>query len=130
MKRRNFILLSSLYSISVLFNLISCGKRNPDLIEICSYPVYLKMILNDEDLKNLELHYYSSLSNQNKINFKENFLNNLSYKGNIEDLEKEEVLKLLSKKVSNDFDTNKIIEFKGWILSETEAKQACLFYLK
>lgn len=127
MKRRAFIYtgiaiatglgLSSLF----LWNKESKWKKQPFL-----YPLILSGILDEESLRVIGQSYRAQRPDENsKLTLRNAIVNGIQ--NSADDLENQAME--IEKSVETNFKTDKLIVIKGWIISETEARQCALLSL-
>jgi hypothetical protein len=130
MKRRTFIYtgvsVATVLGLSglLLWNNDSKWKKQPLL-----YPLILSNFIDDESLRVIGNAYRMARPDENS---KEKLLNAIT-KGiqNVQNKTSDEANQVIEieKNVEMDFKSDKLIVIKGWVISETEARQCALLSL-
>lgn len=126
MNRRSFIWISSFSSLAIVIPFTNCINSGNDIEKVLSLPLSISYIIDKKNIELIGKLYLEKTNNIDKNSLKRLLLK-LKNGGSINLDIPENVVKILAKKIEDDFNNNNIIELDGWILSETEARQ-CAFY--
>lgn len=127
MKRRNFVNVTSLAAIGMLIPFTSCNN-NSDIDKAIALPISLSYLLNEEALHEIgNLYLIKKWTQTKEKHIKKLLLENIDISNSSSDFYS--ISNKLEQKIKNDFESNRIVEIDGWILSETEAQQCALFML-
>jgi len=130
MKRRTFVLLSLYSGAAISLPSLGCSTGSAVAGKPWIQPQLLSHICDAKTLQEIGTAYRNKVSAESK---EENLLNLLlTDKSNkILPITSDDILinSLLEQKIQKDFETDKTVIVKGWVLSETEARQCALFSL-
>ena len=130
MKRRTFIYTGIAVAAGIglgdllLLNRHSKWKTRPLL-----YPFILSGILDEESLRVIGKAYRSQRPEENSKLILMNAIRSGLHAGSITANDLENQAMQIEKGVEIDFNSDKLIVIKGWIMSETEARQCALLSL-
>jgi len=129
MKRRDFIWVSSLSTLTFFFPLFSCHK-NTDLDNILSLPITLSYIFDNAAIIEIGKKYLKKDTTfSTKKLIKKLLMKDIEISTTNSQSDFSLIIEQLMQKIKKDFETDRTIEIDGWILSETEAEQCALFSL-
>ncbi len=130
MKRRSFILTAAVagtvFLAAVLFkwNYGLKWKKSP-----LSYPLILSGFCDEETIRNIGISYRAIVPGENsKVKLLALLTNGINDK-QLQSADSSEVTRQLEMKVEQDFKAENITILKGWVISETEARQCALLSL-
>jgi len=128
MKRRTFVLLSSVGAVAIGLPSWSCRSPDPSVQKILANPYLLSHICDARTIREIGMAYRSQLNNETN---KDQFINLLltdSMDNKMSDSSAPgSVTEALDRKIKLDFEKENTVVLKGWILSVTEAEQSALF---
>jgi len=130
MKRRTFILLSLYSSAAISIPSLSCSSGSTVAKKAWMQPQLLSHICDAKTLQEIGAAYRKQVSDESKEKQLINLLLTDSTNNAIPVTSEDAVINsLLERKIQKDFETGKTVIVKGWVLSETEARQCALFSL-
>ncbi len=126
MKRRDFIQLSAFAAAATSFPLLhSCSPSTTE--NNLSKPLFLSRLFDEKTMKDAGKAYIKKAPTENNKN---KLIQLLSDNSSIAESSDQYAIHLyLDKKVKHDFETGNTVLVKGWVLSETEARQCALYSL-
>jgi hypothetical protein len=130
MKRRNFIVLSMYTGAAFVIPYTGCNADSGITRKPWMQPAVLSHICDAKTLKEIGAAYREKFAGEsNKKQLTELLLTDSSHKIVPVNSDDAFINSLLEQKIKKDFETGKTVIVKGWILSETEARQCALFFL-
>ena len=130
MKRRTFILISASAAAAVGFTVwYKLGHNAKWKNHPVSYPLVLSSFCDELILRDIGKTYRSRVPDENSKDKLLSLLGDGLSKKQLESSDYEEVAGLLEMKVQKDFKEHKYLDIKGWVISETEARQTALLSL-
>jgi len=130
MKRRTFILLSGVSTLSLAIPLVSCQTKasNPD--PVLSQPQFLARIWDESEIHNIGLAYRKQVPGEaGEAQLVKLLLTDNTGKSISVTTESSFLGSWLDRKIENDFKIGQTVMVKGWILSITEARQCAVYSL-
>lgn len=129
MKRRSFILLSATGITALVLPSLSCNRVDPAAAKMLQKaPDQLSHICDAHTIREIGNAYRKQVAAESDKDQLIKLLLTDSSGNSISRSSDTTLLKsVLSDKVKSDFDKGKIVNIKGWVLSETEARQCALF---
>ena len=122
MKRRIFVEYMSLLGIAVVIPFYNCSSESNDL-KIISLPLILNNIITKNEIIEIGKKYLEN----GKRKYSQNELVSNILNGNELVDQNFNILDFIKNKIILDFSNDKVVIFKGWILSETEVLQCALY---
>jgi hypothetical protein len=130
MKRRNFILLSSMTAAAISIPSINCRRRNQVLDKTLAQPFLLSHICDAKTIQAIGASYRQNLkTEETKDQFVDLLLIDTLGKSVPESSDISFIQTLLEQKIRKDFKSGNTVTVKGFIISTTEARQCALFSL-
>jgi len=130
MKRKSFIYLSIASTVAFGFPSIYCRSRNGQLNIALSPPVFLSHICDAKTIREIGKAYLDYVPSESKV---DQLVDLLLIDGAGKSISRESdlssIYSLVNQNIKKDFDTDKTIVVRGWVLSITEARQCALFSL-
>ena len=128
MNRRDFVWVSSLSSLALLIPITGCSGSNSDLNSILTLPVSLSYIIDEVSIREIgKLYLIKKWTETKEKHIKKLLLEDIDISNSSSDFSS--LASKLEQKIKKDFESNRIVEIDGWILSETEAQQCAYFML-
>jgi hypothetical protein len=126
MDRRLFVKLSAFSAAAISMSLIeSCQTRSGQ--KSLASPDLLAHILEKDALMEIGKTYLSQVPSEQEV---DKLISLLLLDSNVSESSDADIINsFLINKISHDFETDKTVIIKGWILSITEARQSALFFL-
>lgn len=130
MKRRTFVLLSLYSGAAISIPSLGCGTESTVASKPWMQPQLLSHICNAKTLQEIGAAYRKQFADESKQKQLINLLLTDSTNSVIPVTSEEGIINsMLEQKIQKDFESGKTVIVKGWILSETEARQCALFSL-
>ena len=130
MKRRNFVLLSLYTGAAVSIPSLGCSSGSTVAGKPWVQPGLLSHICDAKTLQEIGAAYRKKVEEESgEKQLVKLLLTDSTGKAVPVTAADDLVHSLLKQKVQKDFDTGKTVTVKGWVLSETEARQCALFSL-
>ena len=130
MKRKTFIYLSVAGTVAMGLPSVYCRNRNGQLNKALSPPVFLSHICDANTIREIGRAYLDYIPVENKEDkLVDLLLIDETGKSISKSSDLSTINSLENRKIKHDFDTEKTIVVKGWVLSITEARQCALFSL-
>jgi hypothetical protein len=129
MKRRTFIYLSLLSATAVGVPFVNCRNRNGTLNKSLSQPTFLSHISDAKTLREIGTAYRKNFPSEAKEDKLAELLTTNSSGRPLLQTSDQSLTALLDQKIKQDFETSKTVVVRGWVLSDTEARQCALFSL-
>ena len=130
MKRRTFVLLSLYSGAAVAIPFSGCRNETTPAYKPWMQPALLSHICDAKTLKEIGTAYREKVSAESKEKQLADLLLADSTNNVIPATSEDAIINsLLEQKIKKDFETGKTVIVKGWVLSETEARQCALFSL-
>ena len=128
MKRRNFILLSLYSGAAIAIPFAGCSTDSAVSNKPWMQPMLLSHICDAKTLKEIGTAYRKKFAEQNnEKQLIDALLTDSANKVVPATSGDAFINSLLEKKIKKDFETGQTVIVKGWVLSETEARQCALF---
>lgn len=124
MTRRNFIRLTSLFTVYLILTLFSCTFKKDNINYFFYYSTVLWTIFNKKDIIKLGNLYLKSMNSLNTTKKLKKLISD-----NSEFISGTILKKKIESKIIEDFKTNNFEVIDGWVLSKTEFQQCALFAL-
>jgi hypothetical protein len=130
MQRRQFIELSAVGGTVILFTGLSCRHRNPAFYDVLSQPDQLAQICDLKTLREIGEAYRLQNPAEMEAGKLANLLMSDSAGNPVSSASDQSFIKnLMSRKITQEFETGNMVILKGWILSVTEARQCALLFV-
>ena len=128
MKRKTFIRLAT--TASVALYLPNCRPKTNPFTKILARPEALQHLCDSKTIQEIGEAYQKQAEDGNDETVLVNLLStDKQGKPIIETTNNTSIASILSQKIQQDFQQNKIVVVNGWVLSLTEARQCALFSL-
>ncbi|MES1215911.1 MAG: hypothetical protein ABUT20_10365 [Bacteroidota bacterium] len=130
MKRRTFVLLSLYSGAAISIPSWGCGTESAVAVKPWMQPQLLSHICDAKTLQEIGTAYRNKFSDESKEKqLIDLLLTDSTNKAVPVTSEDALINSLLDQKIQKDFESGKTVIVKGWVLSETEARQCALFSL-
>ena len=130
MKRKTFIYLSVVSTVSIGMPSLNCHNRNETLNKSLSQPKFLSHICDAKTLREIGTAYKKQFSSESrKDQLTDLILTDSSGTPPSQTSDLSFIGSLVDQKIKQDFETGQTVVVKGWVLSVTEARQCALFSL-
>jgi hypothetical protein len=130
MKRRTFILLSGVNTLSLAIPWVGCQSRVSDLDRVLSQPRFLAHIWDESEIHNIGLAYRKLVPDEaGETQLAMLLLAETTGKSISVTIESSSLGSWLERKIVNDFKIGQTVVVKGWVLSVTEARQCAVYSL-
>jgi hypothetical protein len=130
MQRRNFIRLSALGGAAVGLSGIHCKHRYAAVYDVLERPRQLSIICDAKTIREIgRVYQLLRPADPDADMLAENLLSDSPGRAVSVTADAQFIQKLIDKKTEQDFENGNIIEIKGWILAETEARQCALYFV-
>ena len=126
MKRRNFVLLSVYAGAAVSIPFTGCSSESAVAGKAWVQPGFLSHICDAKTLRDIGTAYREKVKDESR---EKELINLLLTDGNTVSSPDTVITTSLTKKIEEDFLAGKTVIVKGWVLSQTEARQCALFSL-
>jgi hypothetical protein len=123
MERRSFVKLSAFTALALTLPFAeSCSIRSTEMA--VAQPLLFSHLVDVKAIQEAGLAYRKlHATEDDKLKLSQLLLSD----NDRAKLGKDEIQTLLDKQVTNDFKTGNIVMVKGWVMSQTEARQCALF---
>ena len=129
MKRRSFILLSASGLTALVLPSLGCNHVDANSAKILQLPNQLSHIVDAQTIREIGIAYRKQLAvNVNKDQLMELLLTDNAGKP-VASSDTTILKTVLNNKIKSDFEKGNTLTLKGWILSETEARQCAVYSL-
>jgi hypothetical protein len=130
MKRRDFIVLTTLTAATVSIPFLNCTGPDPELDKKLAVPQTLSRLLDEKTIKEIGKAYGTLNPDEYSIKELEQQLEkNNEGKSISSTSSKKDVFAFLEKNSQLDFESGKTVVLNGWVVSVTEARQCALLSL-
>ena len=130
MKRRTFILISGVSVIALGIPWVSCRNRTSHLNSVLSRPQLLARICDERELLEIGTLYRKQVPDEaGETQLVSLLLTDEAGKSISASTEKSSLDPWLEQKIRNDFEADRTVIVKGWVLSITEARQCAAYSL-
>jgi len=130
MKRKTFIYLSVVGTVTIGIPSLSCHHRNETLNKSLSQPKFLSHICDEKTLTEIGTEYNKQFSSgSTKDQLADLILTDSTGKPSSQTSNISFINSLVDQKIKQDFETGRTVVIKGWVLSVTEVRQCALFSL-
>jgi hypothetical protein len=127
MNRRSFVVLSGLFLLGILIPFIQWIKSKAGKKGTLSQPKLLSLLCNYSTIIMLGNEY---LKLKPREHGRDDLVNQIVNMPNVsqQDVQNSTEVEIqIEKQIRGDFESNRVIVLKGWVLSVTEARQCALF---
>ncbi len=129
MKRRTFIRIATTASAALYFPNIQCQRTKP-FAKLLSHPQALQHLFDSKTIHEIGEVYKKQAKDESDETALVKLLSaDKQGKPINETADSASIASILSQKIQEDFEQNKIVVVNGWVLSLTEARQCALFSL-
>ena len=128
MLRRDFLRLSTGVLAAMSGSLSGCA-RVPEPSPTLGDPTVLGTIADDATIRNIGRAYLSQVPRETRVDRLVRALVEDERDGLVDQGDPEALRRVLVNKVQADFEADRTVVLDGWVLAETEARQAALFSL-
>ena len=130
MKRRTFIRIATTASAALYFPHIQCRQKPDTAAKWLAHPQALEHLFDSKTIHEIGKVYQKQAKDEGDETVLVKLLST-DRQGNpiSETADSASIASLLSQKIQEDFQQNKIVVVNGWVLSLTEARQCALFSL-
>ena len=122
MKRRNFVLLTTMAAVSLGVPFAGCDGRRRSLVRTLARPDFLSRVCDGATILEIGAAYRA----QTPAEAKEDRLVDLL----LAEMGDTQLAQSLASHIRDNYTTGKIVTLKGWVLSLTEARQCALYSIE
>lgn len=126
MKRSTFIYYAAVGTAMAVVPLPGCKSNKLSVLE---KPQLLSRICDVNTIIHIGKSYRNDFSDNSRQQLIDNITAGTDGKGIFPNVSDRSIASLVEEKVKDDFKSGRILVIKGWVLSETEARQCALFSL-
>jgi hypothetical protein len=130
MKRRTFIRIATTASAALYFSNIQCHQKTKPFTKLLAHPQALQHLFDSKTIHEIGEVYQKQAKDASDETALVRLLSE-DKQGKLigETADSAFIASILSQKIQEDFEQNKIVVVNGWVLSLTEARQCALFSL-
>ena len=130
MKRRTFIRIATTASVALYLPNIQCRHKTKPSTKLFAHPEALQHMCDSKTIHEIGEIYQKQAKDESDETVLVKLLSaDKQGKPISETADSASIASILSQKIQQDFEQNKIVVVNGWVLSLTEARQCALFSL-
>ena len=131
MKRRTFIWLSAVSAASLYIPAVGCKEASKPVVKALAQPQFLAQFCDEATIREIGNAYKKIRPNEQKAtNLERLLLTDTTGRVAANTNDTTNLQTLLQQKITHDFETGQTVIVKGWVLSQTEARQCALYTLQ